>query len=341
MDAYTLTLYDDAGNPIPIPAIQGIGIKEIRLKEAGEVEDIYEIVLDDERVYTFVVKHGRTVQPDWDQNDSTADDYIKNKPFGVGGLVEKVLIEEQTVTIGEEFFAQLNGSLFFDIGKTYTVTFNGTKYECTAREWSDNSAVMIGNGAIYGDGNSSNDEPFSIDSYGEGDIFLNTRDVGDYTISISAMVEDVRKIDEKYMPDRVLEGSLEAIGKAELALRKVNELGASLKWVEVPRKNDESTYLKPSTESFLEPGDSCEVSTDREYYESLLSGLPIGSSIYAPFEYITLNGQHKNGWITLTKVTSSKCIGGAWAFDGMTYPAYFHIVLSVSASGSSEYIRAC
>lgn len=59
MDAYTLTLYDDAGNPIPIPAIQGVGIKEIRLKEAGEVEDTYEIVLDDERVYTFVVKHGK------------------------------------------------------------------------------------------------------------------------------------------------------------------------------------------------------------------------------------------------------------------------------------------
>ena len=59
MDAYTLTLYDDAGNPIPIPAIQGVGIKEIRLKEAGEVEDTYEIALDDERVYTFVVKHGK------------------------------------------------------------------------------------------------------------------------------------------------------------------------------------------------------------------------------------------------------------------------------------------
>lgn len=58
MDAYTLTLYDDAGNPIPIPAIQGVGIKEIRLKEAGEVEDTYEIVLDDERIFAFVVKHG-------------------------------------------------------------------------------------------------------------------------------------------------------------------------------------------------------------------------------------------------------------------------------------------
>lgn len=59
MDAYTLTLYDENGNPIPIPAIQGVGIKEIRLKEAGEVEDTYEIVLDDERIFVFVVKHGK------------------------------------------------------------------------------------------------------------------------------------------------------------------------------------------------------------------------------------------------------------------------------------------
>lgn len=341
MEAYTLTLYDDAGNPIPIPAIQGVGIKEIRLKEAGEVEDTYEIVLDDERVYTFVVKHGKEVQPDWDQNDSTADDYIKNKPFGVGGLVEKVLIEEQTVTIGEEFFVQLNGSLFFDIGKTYTVTFNGTKYECTAREWSENSAVMIGNGTIYGDGDPSNDEPFSIDSYGGGDIFLNTRDAGDYTISISAIVEDVRKIDEKYMPDRVLESSLEAIGKAEHALRKVNELGDILKWVEVPRKTGGSTDIKPAENTILRLGESCEVSTDREYYESLLSGLPIGSNIYAPFEYIDDAGSVKNDWIVLTKVTQSRCEGGAWVQKGMSNPVHFRIRLAVSASGSSEYSRVC
>lgn len=42
MDAYTLTLYDDAGNPIPIPAIQGVRIKEIRLKEAGKTEETYD-----------------------------------------------------------------------------------------------------------------------------------------------------------------------------------------------------------------------------------------------------------------------------------------------------------
>lgn len=60
MDSYVLTLYDEAGNPIPIPAIQGVGIKDIRLREEGETADVYEIVLDDERTYTFAVKHGKT-----------------------------------------------------------------------------------------------------------------------------------------------------------------------------------------------------------------------------------------------------------------------------------------
>lgn len=63
MDSYVLTLYDEAGNPIPIPAIQGIGIREIRLKEEGEDADAYEIVLDDDRVFVFYVKHGRQGKP--------------------------------------------------------------------------------------------------------------------------------------------------------------------------------------------------------------------------------------------------------------------------------------
>lgn len=85
MDAYTLTLYDDAGNPIPIPAIQGIGIKEIRLKEAGEVEDTYEIVLDDERVYTFVVKHG---------NDYVLTDADKQEIAGM--VITQLPVAEET-----------------------------------------------------------------------------------------------------------------------------------------------------------------------------------------------------------------------------------------------------
>ena len=58
MNSYVLTLYDSSGNPIPIPAIQGVGIKDIRLREEGETADTYEIELDDGRAFTFLVKKG-------------------------------------------------------------------------------------------------------------------------------------------------------------------------------------------------------------------------------------------------------------------------------------------
>ena len=50
MDNYVLTLFDEAGNPIPIPAIQGVGVKIIRRNR-----ETLEIELDDGRVYEFKV----------------------------------------------------------------------------------------------------------------------------------------------------------------------------------------------------------------------------------------------------------------------------------------------
>ena len=41
---------------------------------------------------------GGGVQPDWNQNDETALDYVKNRPFYTGDPVETVLLEEQIVT---------------------------------------------------------------------------------------------------------------------------------------------------------------------------------------------------------------------------------------------------
>lgn len=55
MDNYVLTLFDDAGNPIPIPAIQGVGIKDIRRNG-----DALEIELDDGRVFVFALGSGVT-----------------------------------------------------------------------------------------------------------------------------------------------------------------------------------------------------------------------------------------------------------------------------------------
>ena len=41
---------------------------------------------------------GVGVQSDWNQNDSTQPDYVKNRPFYTGDPVETVLVEESTVS---------------------------------------------------------------------------------------------------------------------------------------------------------------------------------------------------------------------------------------------------
>ncbi len=117
---------------------------------------------------------------------------------------ETVLIEEQTVTVGDVLYAELNGSLVLEVGKTYTVNFNGTTYECVAYSIPDTegweNTVFIGNaehvGLLGGNG-----EPFAFDSYPEGNIYLDTPETGDYIISISGEVAEVHRIDEKYLPD--------------------------------------------------------------------------------------------------------------------------------------------
>ena len=41
------------------------------------------------------------MQSDWNQNDDTQPDYVKNRPFYTGDRVEAVLVEESTVSFVE------------------------------------------------------------------------------------------------------------------------------------------------------------------------------------------------------------------------------------------------
>lgn len=51
-------------------------------------------------------------QPDWNQNDPTASDYIKNRPFYTGEVVQTEVIPEQTYThchrLEDSLFTQMN-----------------------------------------------------------------------------------------------------------------------------------------------------------------------------------------------------------------------------------------
>ena len=142
-----------------------------------------------------------SVQPDWNQNDSTQPDYIKNRPFYVGNPVETVLVEESTVSFsnaGGIYWAQFSSTFAPTVGETYKVYWDGTAYECTCVDF--NGYHAIGNLSIAGAG-SDTGEPFLVSINNDGGLEIYTADTSaSHTISISAFDQEVVKIDLKYLP---------------------------------------------------------------------------------------------------------------------------------------------
>ena len=148
---------------------------------------------------------GSTTNPDWNQNDETQPDYIKNRPFYTGAPVETVLVEESTVAFedsGEGLYVGLFETTFLPmVGETYKVSWDGTVHECICEDV--NGRHVIGNLSILGFGSDSG-EPFLMGIFNVGQIQIATQNTSaSHTISISSMVTPIVKIDEKYLPDTV------------------------------------------------------------------------------------------------------------------------------------------
>ena len=143
------------------------------------------------------------VQSDWNQNDSTQPDYVKNRPFYTGNPVETVLVEESTVTfaaVDGMYMGQLESTFSATIGETYKVSWDGAAYECTCVNFNDTPA--IGNLSIAGAG-SDTGEPFVMGILNGERIQIATADTSaSHTFSISRLVTVV-KIDAKYLPNTV------------------------------------------------------------------------------------------------------------------------------------------
>ena len=142
----------------------------------------------------------KQVQHDYNQNDSTAADYIKNRPFYSGDPVESVIIPETTVTFSEK--SGLMAATWpenFDLvdGQTYTISWDGTDYVCTGILF--NNIPIVGNLAFLGAGEDTG-EPFIFVNQGQWAVF-STESATEHVISISEFAVEVVKIDEKYLPE--------------------------------------------------------------------------------------------------------------------------------------------
>lgn len=127
------------------------------------------------------------VQPDWNQNDATATDYVKNRPF-YSEECERVVLEGDLE--GEGFMSAQNNVQPSD-GQAVTIVFNGERHGLTlAFESEDNEYVAkLPNDNTLAVWHS--DGEWSWDFYGP--------EAG--TVRISVSVEQVKKLDAKYLPD--------------------------------------------------------------------------------------------------------------------------------------------
>ena len=140
-------------------------------------------------------------QSDWNQNDDTQLDYVKNRPFYTGVPVETVLVEERTVSFKKElpyryYIGEFKSTFSATAGETYKVSWDGTTYECTCI---DGRLPLIGNLSIIGEG-SDTGEPFLL-MVDLDLVTIATADTGSsHTISISIIAGEVVKINPKYLP---------------------------------------------------------------------------------------------------------------------------------------------
>ena len=120
-----------------------------KIKVDGEPESSYQLYPRNEEF----AKRSEGVQPDWNQNDATKPDYIKNRPFYTGDPTENVLFNGSFVftiigmgPMGER--GVYNGVTDFspEIGQTYQVSWDGAVYSCVGTEY--NSLIALGNLSI-------------------------------------------------------------------------------------------------------------------------------------------------------------------------------------------------
>lgn len=148
---------------------------------------------------------GGATRSDWNQNDETAADYVKNRTHWeeFSAIVEEQTIEGFSV-MEDPIYAVQNPFVFTPaVGDKYIVHWDGDEYNVDAKEL--DGMICIGN-ENYVNMISGGDIPFAI-IFAGSDVFVSTESTAaSHTICIEGEV--VHKLDKKYLPDDIGGGSI-------------------------------------------------------------------------------------------------------------------------------------
>lgn len=171
----------------------GTTLKYVRLGEGRLLESSL-----DGRTWEQV-KARPPAQPDWEQNDETALDYIKNRPFYEGEYEEVLLPETAVDCSGEMQMANLDVDFSLVDGETYFVDWDETRYECVAEmseDGLDGTCIRL----VFGSE--------SIEAYG-GYISIQSDTQSVVTLSITHVANGTKTISPKYLPTETWTFTLE------------------------------------------------------------------------------------------------------------------------------------
>ena len=170
-----------------------------KIKVDGEPESSYQLYPRNEEFAKRAGGNGGSqsgVQPDWNQNDDTKPDYVKNRSFYAEDPVETVLLEEQTVTFTDgESDPSFNFKASPEDINRIKVTWDGTEYICIPQI--KINSIVFGNEFI--DDNTCEDtgEPF----YYSGGSFYVASSADSHQIKVSKISNKVIKIEPNYIPN--------------------------------------------------------------------------------------------------------------------------------------------
>ena len=151
-------------------------------------------------LYNALIQRLKKNRGNWEQNDPTADDYIKNRPFYTDDSKKVVIVPNQQITFSDNIAPlALSEIIEFVVGQSYEVKWGDVNYTCIA--WDLKGYAVIGNQGVIG-GPIDTGEPFIImisKAKGMGAIQSLTT-TGTHTVEVATSAKIV-KIDKKYLPD--------------------------------------------------------------------------------------------------------------------------------------------
>lgn len=186
-----------------------------------DIEGIKNDIEDTKREIKDIVEEveGNIAQSDWNQNDESAPDYVKNRPFYtyIAELsTDEITGDYESDGINRIEYDTTKISPYWNDGQPVIVTWNGVEYPLTIRYDIYGSMPGVGNFSLYYPGAENTGEPFVIyiSSKDRFQVCVSESQTATWKITIPGVTEVVDvPIPEKYLP----EGIMESIAAAQTA----------------------------------------------------------------------------------------------------------------------------